>query len=62
METKQTIIWTFCACFAAIFVLGGLWFIYTFDFYFTDRIFIVVISWAFPVKTTSYCLDRLKYA
>ena len=29
------------------------------NFYFTDRIFIVVVSWALPVKTASFCIDQI---
>lgn len=42
----------------AIFVSVGFYLIITINFYFTDRIFIVVCSWILPVKTFSYCIDR----
>ena len=53
-------VYGYCLLWLGIFVLGGLYLISKIDFYFTDIIFIVVCSWAFPIKTASYCLDRLE--
>ena len=60
MKGREVIAFGYCLVFGCVFVGGGLYLISQVDFYFTDRIFIVVVSWAMPVKTASYCLDRLK--
>jgi len=56
---RYGIIYGYCLVWLAIFVLGGVAIINHYDFYFTDRIFIVVCSWTFPTKSGSYCIDRL---
>jgi hypothetical protein len=43
----------------SLYVSIGLYLISTINFYFTDRILIVVSSWVISVKTFSYCLDRI---
>ena len=60
MKGREIIAFGYCLLFGCAFVGGGLYLISRVDFYFTDRIFIVVVSWAMPVKTASYCFDRLR--
>ena len=52
----------YCLVWFVVFVGGALFALSRVNFYFTDRILIVVCSWALPVKTASYCLDRLQGA
>lgn len=54
---KLQYVYAYCFGWMCFFVSIGLFVINTMDFYFTDRIFIVVVSWALPVKTASYCID-----
>lgn len=41
----------------SLFVGIGLYIVRNFPMYFTDKIFIVVMSWAFCIKTLSYIFD-----
>jgi hypothetical protein len=52
-------VWLYCGLWLVGSVVGGWYLISGVRFYFTDRIFVVVVSWTFPVKTASYCLDRI---
>ena len=47
-------------CFLAIcaFLGSGVFIIKAYDLYFTDRIFIIVLNWAFAIKTVSYIIDN----
>ena len=58
-ERKAVATYLYCLAWLALFVSLGLYVINTNNFYFTDRIFIVVVSWALPVKTASFCIDQL---
>ena len=55
--SKMQVLYGYCFVWLCLFVLMGLYVINAKHFYFTDRIFIVVVSWALPVKTASYCID-----
>jgi hypothetical protein len=57
-QTK--LLYVYCGVWLLLFVVGGLMVMQTVQFYFTDRIFIVVVSWSLPVKTASYCIDQLQ--
>lgn len=59
-EYKKWMVYGYCCFWLCFFVMGALILISTLDFYFTDRIFLVVCSWGIAVKTSSYCLDKLK--
>lgn len=59
-SSKKWMVYGYCAFWLCLFVVGALVLISTLEFYFTDRIFIVVCSWAIAVKTSSYCIDKLK--
>ncbi len=52
-------VYCYCLIWLGVFVAIGLYAINTLDLYFTDRIFIVVVSWALPVKTASFCIDQM---
>jgi len=54
------IIYAYCIFWTIIFVVFAFFFINNNHFYFTDRIFIVVISWALSVKNSSFCLDLIQ--
>lgn len=56
-NNKLQVMYAYCFVWLCLFVLIGLYVINAKHFYFTDRIFIVVVSWALPVKTASYCID-----
>ena len=56
---QRLFVYVYSALWLLLFAGGGLALINTLNFYFTDRIFIVVCSWSLAVKTGSYCLDRL---
>jgi len=56
---KYRMVYGYCLVWMMVFVVGMGWVLGSFDFYFTDRIFIVVIGWSAPVKTASYCIDYL---
>jgi hypothetical protein len=58
-QRQATYVYGYCLAWLGLFVGSGLLAINTINFYFTDRIFIVVVSWALPVKTASYCIDQL---
>lgn len=58
-SSTKLLMYCYCALWMGVFVVGGLYLISVIDFYFTDRILIVVCSWTVPVKCASYCLDRL---
>jgi len=55
-QKRRLFTYIYSACWLCFFVGGGLVLISIINFYFTDRILIVVLSWAFPVKTASYCI------
>ena len=61
-KNRHVVIYGYCFLWLVGFVVGGLVVMGGVDFYFTDRILIVVCSWAFPVKSASYCMDRLEGA
>lgn len=58
-HSKKLMVYGYCAFWLSVFVVSALVVVSAWDFYFTDRIFIIVCSWGIPVKTSSYCLDRL---
>lgn len=60
LDTKMKYVYGYCFGWLCFFVLIGLYVINAKHFYFTDRIFIVVVSWALPVKTASYCIDNAR--
>jgi len=41
----------------ALFIGIGFYIVRTFSMYFTDKIFIVVLSWAYFIKTISFIFD-----
>ena len=49
----------YCGVWLVLLVGTGLYLISSIDFYFTDRILIVVMSWALSAKTASFCLHHL---
>ena len=53
------IMYFYCLLWLGVFVGVGLYAINTLDLYFTDKIFIVVVSWGLPAKTASFCIDQL---
>lgn len=55
----KKIIYLYCLFWTIVFVTFGLYFINNNLFYFTDRIFIVVVSLALALKNSSFCLDIL---
>jgi len=59
---NKTTISVYCLIWLIVMVNFGIWVIGSRDFYFTDRIFIVVLSWALSAKTGSYCLDQFSIA
>lgn len=58
-QQKRMLMVAYSSVWIGAFVVAGLLMIHSLDFYFTDRILIVVCSWTLPVKSASYCLDRL---
>lgn len=59
MNNKNAIMYTYCILWLFLFVVAGIYVMNFIEFYFTDRIFIIVVSWSLPVKTGSYCIDQL---
>jgi hypothetical protein len=58
IKGQEARVYLFCLVWLGIFVAIGLYAINSLSLYFTDKIFIVVVSWALPVKTASYCIDQ----
>ena len=55
----KKIFYIYCITWSIIFVSFAIYFINSNKFYFTDRIFIVVVSWSLAFKNSSCCLDLL---
>ncbi len=58
ISSRTAVVYGYCLIWLGLFVIIGLYVINAKHFYFTDRIYIVVVSWALPVKTASYCIDN----
>ena len=58
-KLSTTLMGIYCGAWLCGLVGLGLWLVNSIDFYFTDRIFIVVVSWSLSVKTASFCLHQL---
>lgn len=56
----QNIMYTVCIFWTFSFVAFAHYVINHHHFYFTDRIFIIVVSWSLAVKNSSFCLDLVE--